>query len=192
MAPFSLLPLTSPALLSPLPSLLLAPLLSTPSSPPPQRPTAGQWEPAAAARDGWSYRLGEERGSGSWGVTALVKSSQGLRCWGIASPFKGGTVTSMHPLHPLSSSTSPPLQPPLALLFRGSQGSRQPRVNKVIPGVGQRGTFFPPFFSLLTPTSSKLWASHFTLLNPTGTSILRVSPLVEGVAAHVKAKTTLR
>lgn len=39
-------------------------------------------------------------GSGSRGVTALVKSSQGLRCGGIASPFKGGMVTSIHPYTP--------------------------------------------------------------------------------------------
>lgn len=121
--------------------------------------------------------------SGSRGVTALVKSSQGLRCRGIASPFKGCAVTSVRPLHPFSSSTPLPLtpsRPPLALLFPGSQGSRQPRVNKVIPGVGQREALFFPSSSsspLLTPTSSKLWAPHFTPLNPAGTPGMRAGAL---------------
>lgn len=119
--------------------------------------------------------VGQRGASGSRGVTVLVKSSQGLCCRGIASPFKDCMVTSMHPSPPPLT----PLRLPLAPLFLGSQGSRQPRVNKVIPGVGQRAP--PPFSSsLLTPTSSTLWAPHFTPLNPAGTSSLRASLVGRG------------
>lgn len=90
--------------------------------------------------------VGQRGVSGSRGVTVLVKSSQGLRCRGIASPFKGCMVTSMHPFSSSTPLPLTPLRPPLALLFLGSQGSRQPRVNKVIPGVGQRA---PPTPTLL-------------------------------------------
>lgn len=126
--------------------------------------------------------VGQRGVSGSRGVTVLVKSSQGLRCRGIASPFKGCVVTSMHPFSSSSPLPLTPLRPPLALLFLGSQGSRQPRVNKVIPGVGQRAppTPHPLPSSLLTPTSSKLWAPHFTPVNPAGTSSLRANPVGRG------------
>jgi len=58
--------------------------------------------------------------------------------------LRGDVHTLLAPLlffHPLPLT---PSWPPLALVFLGSQGSRQPRVNKVIPGVGQRVTFLSP------------------------------------------------
>ena len=58
---------------------------------------------------------------------------------------RGDVRTPLAPLLLFPPPTSlGPSRPPLALLFLGSQGSRQPRVNKVIPGVGQREAFFPP------------------------------------------------
>ena len=183
IAPFSLLPVLLPSFLR---SPSLRPFLLPLRHSGPRRANGNQQLQGE--------RVGQRGVSGSRGVTVLVKSSQGLRCGGIASPFKGCAVTSIHPLHPFSSSTPPPLtplRPPLALLFLGSQGSRQPRVNKVIPGVGQKEAFFFPPSSLLTPTSSKLWAPHFTPLNPAGTASLRASRW-KGLAVHVKVKPSFR
>lgn len=91
----------------------------------------------------------------------MVKSSQGLCCRGIslhltpihthsrAHIFKGCTLTPARPFSSPNYLPPPPNHPPsLPLQFcrssLGSQGSRQPRVNKVIPGVSQRALPPPP------------------------------------------------
>lgn len=179
MAPFSLL--------SPLPSFLRSPSL---------RPFPLRLRHSGPWRANGNQQLpGEWGGVSGWAVGGVrVKGGHstgkviaGAPMWGHRFPLqrlRGDVHTPFAPLLLFHPPSLTPLRPPLALLFLGSQGSILPRVNKVIPGVGQREAFSPPS-SLLTPTSSKLWAPHFTPLNPAGTSSLRASPL-EGVTVHVK------
>lgn len=87
----------------------------------------------------WGWGAARVKGGHSTGKVIAGAPLQGHHF----PPFKGCMVTSVHPF---SSYTTPhpsltPLRPPLALLFLCSQGSRRPRVNKVIPGVGQREAF---------------------------------------------------
>lgn len=128
-------------------------------------------------RRGWGFLGWAEGGVRVKGGHSTGKVIAGAPLWGHRFPLqrlRGDVHTPLAPLLLFHPPPLTPLRPPLALLFLGSQGSRQPRVNKVIPGVGQREAFFsPPPSSLLTPTSSKLWAPHFTPLNPAGTSSLR-------------------
>lgn len=133
---------------------------------------AAAWISSSCQEGREGFGAGQKGVSGSRRVTVLVKSSLGLRWRGITppppptpppqSPCGDVQKKRLAPLllfHPLPLS---PSRPPLALVFPGPQGSRQPRVNKVIPGVGQREANPPPQISRSspqTPTSSELGAS---------------------------------
>lgn len=119
--------------------------------------------------------------SGSRRAAVLVKSLQGHRRRGIASPLQSshGDVRAplllFHPALFLTPSLSIPSQPPLTLLFLGSKGSRKSGVNKVVPGVG--------------PTEEFPLKSHQqqivgpTLLSPAGTPS-RIWSLLQAMTVH--------
>lgn len=105
----------------------------------------------------------------------MVKSSQGLCFRGIsphltpihthAHTFKGCTLTPTHPFASPNCLSPPPNHPPSLPLKSwrsslGSQRSRQPRVNKVIPGVSQRALPAPSSPHTHTPTPPGGLNSH--------------------------------
>lgn len=160
-APFSLLPC---------PSFLRSP--SSPSIPSSPLRSALWWTNGSQQLQqgerggvlGWPDGGVRVEGGHSTGIVIAVASMRGHRF-----PFKGCAVMSAHLLRPFSSTPPPPLTPlwpPLAPLFLGSQRSRQPRVNKVIPGVGQRE--FSPLFTLNSHQQQTMGPPHFTPLNPAG------------------------
>ena len=108
---------------------------------------------SSCGQRGLGFWVGQRGGVRVKGGHSTGKVIAGAPLQGHLFPLqrlRGDVHTPLAPLLFFHPPPLTPLRPPLALLFLGSQGSRQPRVNKVIPGVGQREAFFspPPFFSL--------------------------------------------
>lgn len=145
-------------------------------------------------RRGWGFLGWAEGGVRVKGGHSTGKVIAGAPLWGHRFPLqrlRGDVHTPLAPLLLFHPPPLTPLRPPLALLFLGSQGSRQPRVNKVIPGVGQREAFFspPPFFSLNSHQQQTVGPPFHTTESCWDVEPERGSKL-EGV--HVQVKTSLR